>query len=302
MTSPAPVAYPLGAPTLSGNQLTVDLALKQPGRITKRIADLTLQKFIVDKIFASSGTTVASGAVIYDQVTRNELYTTRDVEERAEGAEYTIVGGERGEPKVASSEDWGGKFSITDGAIRRNDKVYFDNQVTQLANTIVRKVNARAVATLDAAITDLGGAGVVPGHDWSDVTLTGTSPTPNNARPFADFAKVQLAADVEELGVVYDLWILNPQEHHNLRIAYGPDLDAILAEAELEIFSSNRVVAGTGYAVARGQVGFLDYEQGLTTETWREQKTRKTWVQSSVIPIMGVTNPYSIKKLTGLAG
>lgn len=302
MTSPAPVSYPLGAPTVSGGNLTVDTALKQPGRITKRIADLTLQQFIIDKIFATSGVTVASGAVIYDQVTKNELYTTRDVEERAAGAEYAIVGSERGEPKVAAAEDWGGKFWITDQAKSRNDVVHFNNQVTQLGNTIVRKVNQRTVATLDAAITGLGGAGVVPGNNWSDVTLTGTTPTPNNQRPFADFAKVQLAADVEELGVVYDLWLLNPQEKHNLRIAYGPDLDEILKEAGLEIFPSNRVAAGTGYAVARGQVGFLDYEQGLTTETWREEKTRKNWVQSYVQPIFGVTNPYSIKKLTGLAG
>ncbi|CAM3432146.1 major capsid protein [Tsukamurella hominis] len=301
-TTPSPVAYPLGAPTIQDNKLTVDMALAQPQRITRRIADLTLQKFIVDKIFASSGVSVASGAVLYDQATTNELYTNRDVEERAPGAEYPLVGSDRLEPKVATSEDWGGKFFVTDEAVRRNDRVYFDRQTTQLANTIVRKVNQRAVATLENAIAGLGGAGVVPGHDWSNVTLSGTSPTPNNARPFADFAAVQLTADVQELGVVYDLWIVNPQEQHNLRIAYGEEYAAALAAAQIEIFASNRVTAGTAYAVARNQVGFLDYEQGLGTETWREQKTKRNWVQSSVMPIMGVTNPYSIKKVTGLAG
>lgn len=302
MPNPAPVAYPLGAPTISNNQLTVDTALKQPGRITKRLADLTLQKFIVDKIFASSGASVAAGAVIYDQLTANELYLSRDVEERAPATEYPVITSERTEPKVAKSEDWGGKFWISDEAVKRNDKVHFDNQVTQLANTIVRKVNSRAVSTLEAAIATVGGAAVVPGHDWSDVTLTGTAPTPNNERPFADFAAVQLAADKEELGVEYNLWILNPQEKHNLRVAYGPDIDEILREAEIEIFASNRVTAGEGYAVATRQVGFLDYEEGLSSETWREQKTRRNWVQSWVKPIMGITNPYSIKKVTGLAG
>ncbi|MGN7133389.1 major capsid protein [Rhodococcoides corynebacterioides] len=302
MPTPAPVPFPLGAPTLVGSTLTVDTALNQPARITKRIADMTLQKFIVDRIFASTGVSVASGAVLYDKVTANELYLTRDVEERAPGAEYPVVGGQRGEPNVAKSEDWGGKFFITDQAKKRNDVVHFNNQVTQLANTIVRKVNTRAVATLEAAISALGGAGVVPGHNWSNVTLSGTSPTPNNARPFADFANVQLAADREELGVTYDLWIVNPQEKANLVIAYGEDYAAALAAANIEIFDSNRVPAGTAYAVARGQVGFLDYEEGLTTETWREAKNRQNWVQSYVQPIMGVTNPYSIKKITGLAG
>lgn len=298
----APVSYPLGAPTVVGNKLTVDTALNQPGRITRRIADLTLQRFIVDKIFSTSGVPVTGGAVVYDQATTNELYTSRDVEERAVSSEYPIVGTERTEPKTAVAEDWGGKFFITDQARKRNQVVHFNNQVTALANTIVRKVNQRAVATLEAAITALGGAGVVPGHDWSTVTLTGTTPTPNAERPLADFAAVQLAADVEELGVTYDLWIVNPQELHNLTVAYGSDAAAVLQTAGVELFPSNRVTAGTAYAVARGQVGFLDYEEGLTTETWREEATRRSWVQAYVQPIMGVTNPYSIKKITGLAG
>lgn len=302
MTSPAPVSYPLGAPTLVGNTLTVDTALKQPGRITKRIADLTLQKFIVDRIFASSGVTVASGAVIYDQATSNQLYTSRDIERRMPSDEYPIVGAPRTEPKVALSEDWGGKFWITDDAVRRNDRVYFDNQVTALANTIVRKVNTRAIVTLEAAIAALGGAGVITGVNWGAVVTAGSSASTASAWPAADFAKAQLAADVDELGVVYDLWIVNPAQYAALVTVYGASLGELLRSFGIEMFASNRVPAGTAYAVARGQVGFLDYEQGLATETWREQKTKRQWVQSSVMPIMGVTNPYSIKKFTGLAG
>ncbi len=297
----SPVSYPLGAPTLTGSELTVDLALKQPGRITKRLADLTLQRFIVDRIFQTSNVNVQSGAVVYDQLTRNEIYTAKDIEQRAPSSEYPIVGSDRTDPKVARSEDWGGKFFVTDEAVTRNDKVYFNNQVTALANTVVRKVNQRAVATLDAAIAALGGAGVVPGHNWSNVTLTGTSPTPNNQRPTADFANVQLAAEVEELGVVYDLWIVNPQEEANLKIAYGSEYAEVLKAAGVDVFASNRVTAGSAYAVATGQVGFLDYEKGLTTETWREEATRRNWVQAYAMPIMGVTNPYSVKKVTGLA-
>lgn len=299
----APVSYPLGTPTLVGNNLTVDLALKQPGRITKRLADITLQKFITDRIFSGSGASVAAGAMLYDQVVKNELYANRDVEQRGPSDEYPIIGSDRQAPKVAVSEDWGGKFWIADTARSRNDVAHFNNQVIALANTLVRKVNARAVATLEAAISALGGAGVVPGHDWSAVQLLGSSPTASDQRPTADFANVQLAADVEELGVVYDLWIVNPAQKADLAIAYGSALSEVLASAGItEMFASNRVAAGTAYAVARGEVGFLNYEQQLQTETWREQATKRTWVQSSVMPIMGVTNPYSIKKVTGLAG
>lgn len=299
----APVSYPLGAPTLTGNTLTVDTALKQPGRITKRIADRTLQKFIVDRIFASSGQTVAAGAMIYDQVTTNELYTDREPERRMPGDEYPIVGSARRAPKVATSEDWGGKFFILDEAVRRNDRIHFDNQVTMLANTLVRRVNTQAVAQLEAAISALGGAGVITGVNWGATVTAGSSASTASAWPAADFAKAQTAADVDELGVVYDLWIVNPVQKGALATVYGADLAALLESFGIkELFASNRVAAGTAYAVARGQVGFLDYEQGLATETWREAKTKKNWVQSSVMPIMGITNPYSIKKFTGLAG
>jgi hypothetical protein len=296
------VAFPLGAPVVTQTTLTVDMALNSPTRITRRIADLTLQNFIVDRIFASSGQTVAGGAVVYDQATANELYTTRDVERVAPGQEFPIVGGERRGPRVAEVEKWGGKFFVTDEARRRNNVAHFNNLVTQLANTIVRKVNARAVAELEAAITALGGAGTFIGHDWSTAITNGTNATPNAELPAADFAQAQLVADQEELGVTFDLWLLNPRELAALRVVYGNGFQQLLDSYNLEVFASNRVAPGTAYAVARGQVGFLDYEQGLATETYRKPENERTWVQSSVLPVMGVTNPYSIKKITGLGG
>lgn len=298
----SPVAYPLGAPVITDNKLSVDMAFANPGRITKRLSDLTLQKFIAPELFGSPGTTTTSGAIIYDTITINELYTKNDVEQRGPSDEYPIVQGERGAPQVAQSEDWGGKFWMSDEAIRRNDKIQMDRLTTQLANTIVRKVNQRTVAVLDAVIASLGGAGVVPGHDWGSAELTGTSPTPMAERPFADIIAAQLAADVEELDYNYNVWIMNPQEYANLRIVYGPDLNTILEDAGISTFRSNRVTPGTAYAAVRTGVGFLGYEQMLQTETWREPATKKNWVQSSVLPIMGVTDPYAVKKVTGLAG
>ena len=298
----SPVAYPLGAPVVANNGITVDMAFKQPGRINKRLSDLTKQKFIASEIFGEAGTTTVTGAIIYDVITINELYTKNDVEQRGPSDEYPVVQGERLQPKVAQSEDWGGKFWMEDGAIRRNDAAQMDRLTTQLGNTIIRKVNQRTVAVLEDVISNLGGAGVIPGSDWSDVTLTGTSPTPNAQRPFADIIRTQLAADVEELGYVYNVWIMNPQQEADLKIAYGENYASILQSANISTFVSNRVTAGTAYAAVRGGVGFLGYEQMLTTETWRTPATKQNWVQASVLPIMGVTDPYALKKVTGLAG
>jgi len=296
----APVAYPLGAPTVTGNTITVDTALNQPTRVTRRIADLSLQKFIVDRIFANGGG-VAGGAVVYDQATTNELYAARDVERVAPGAEYPIIGGNRQAPKVAEVEKRGGKFFITEEARLRNDSTLFDNLVTQLSNTIVRKNNQRAIAELESAISGLGGETTFTGQNWTGVVTAGTSASSNAAYPHADFAKAQLLADTKELGVTFDLWLINPAQMFSLKIVYGDKLEAVLAGNGIEVFASNRVTAGTAYAVARGQVGEIRYERGLSTQTWYEEATERWWVQSSVSPVMYVTNPYAIAKVTGIA-
>jgi len=295
------IAYPLAAPTLSGNNLTVDIALQQPTRITRRIMDLTLQKFIVDRIFAVGGQ-VSGGSVVYDQATLNELYTDREVERVMPGDEFPLVGSQRPTPKVALVEKWGGKFFITREAKRRNDITFFNNQVTQLANTIVRRVNTNAVATLEAAITALGGAGTFAGHNWGTVVTGGSSQTNNSGWPAADFANAQYLADTDELGVTYDLWLLNPKQRMQLAITYGAALDDVLESMGIELFASNRITNGTAYAVARNQVGEIRVEEPLSTETWDDKDHQRDWVQSWVQPVMYVTNPYSIKKVTGLDG
>jgi hypothetical protein len=49
-----------------------------------------------------------------------------------------------------------------------------------------------------------------------------------------------------------------------------------------------------------GQVGEMRVEKALSTETWREPETQRTWSQSDVRPVFVITNPYGIAKVTGL--
>lgn len=301
-----PVLYPLGSPTFSGNTITVDMALDMPEYITQKLIDLTLQKFIVDQIFTTGGNPVRGGAVIYDQLTVNQLYTTNDVEQVAPTAEFPIVSGTRMAPLVAQVAKYGGKFQYSDEAKRRNDATLFDQLVTQLANTIVKKVNVIAIAQLEAQISSMGGAttyAAAKTGGWGAVVTNGVSVDPNNVWPAADFANVNAKAQVFELGNSgYDLWFLNPLDYATLGVIYGTTLAQLLASQGVSIFPSNRVTRGTAYAIAKGNVGFLKYEKGLSTESWREPKNESTWVQSSVLPVMGITNPYSVIKVTGING
>lgn len=288
-------------PKLTGRQLTVDAALNTPTLITQRIAALTADQLVIDKFLSATGQKVEGGALLYTQAGTENLYTTRDVEERSPGTEYPVVMGERPEPKLSYAEDWGGKFWVTDEARERNNVSEFDDNVTQLANTIVRKINQRVIDAIENAIT---GNGVVPGHDWGNVITNGPldALTPNHQRPAADWASAQLSADMDELGIVYDLLVLHPQEHAALKVAYGEDLAAVLASNGLSVFTSPRLAPGTGYAVEKGKGGIMAYEKPLNTTTWRSEERRITWVQSYAVPAIAVTNPLAIKKLTGLAG
>jgi hypothetical protein len=298
--SMTPAAHPLAAPTISGTLITVDLMLQQPTRITQMIMDLTLQRFIADRVFSSPGG-VSGGAVVYDQATLNQLYTSRDVEKVAPGAEFPLITSPRLRPRVAEVEKYGGKVFITDEARDRNDVTAFTNQMRQLSNVMVLKINRIAVGVLNAAVTEY--AQTVVGRNWQAVVTAGTTASSASQYPARDFAYAQQIADQQELGVKFDLWILNPQELAQLITIYGSaNLQALLASMGIDLYSTNRQVAGTATVVASGQVGEMRLEKPLGTETWREPEEEKTFVQSSVRPVMYVTNPFSVIQFTGLAG
>lgn len=292
------VSHPLGPPTVSGTLVTVDTMLQQPTRVTRMIMDLTLQRFIADRAFASAGG-VTGGAVVYDQALLNELYADRDVQKISPGGEFPIITSSRQAPKVAPVEKWGGKVFITDEARDRNNSVLLTNQLRQLANTIVRKINARAVSEIEANITAFSSQ-TGAGHDWNAYQPGGTSPSALNASPMADLLTQQMIADQQELGVTYDTVLLNPLNVLRMHQVYNTGLVQGLETVNLTVYTSNRVAVGTAYVLAGQQLGEMRLEKPLGSETWREEATERTWIQSSVRPVMYVTNPYAVRKITGL--
>jgi hypothetical protein len=293
-----PIAHPLGPPTVTGATITVDSALKSPTRVTRTLMDLTLQRFFADRVFTNAGG-VTGGAVIYDELIANDLYADRDIERVAPGDEFPLVTTSRRAPKVAEVEKWGGKFFVTVEARDRNDISVFTRNVRLISNTIVRKINQRAVEVLEAAVQASPNR-VVTGVSWGSVITAGSGASNSTVWPGYDFAKAQVQAETEELGQVYDLWILNPAEYLQLARIYGPALDALLASLGISIFVTNRVTAGTAYVVAQGQPGQMRVEQPLATEQWYEEGTQRYWTQSSVRPLMFVDNRFAVLKFQGL--
>ncbi|MDC9006470.1 major capsid protein [Mycobacterium marinum] len=291
-------------PTLDGLNLTVSAVMQQPSRITERISALAGDQLVLDKLFHTLGAQVTGGAMLYNQVRIEDFFldVNRTIEQRGPGDEYPVVKGVDPTPQLARPEDWGGKFPIEDERITRNDIEYLNDQTTQLANTIVERLNTRALEVLDAAAG--AGANVVPGHNWQ--TAVSFGPPENLSEgaelPAADLAGALLAGERERMGAKYDTLIVNPQEMFSLRVCYGDRLRAVLDSLGLTAFSYPLQTAGTAWVVQRGQCGLIGFERPLQTETWRMPERRTSYVQSYAVPAIAVTKPHMAKKLTGLAG
>lgn len=282
-------------PTLTGRQLTLDAALKQPTLIRDRIAKLADETLLLPKLFRPNGAKVEGGGLLYSIVQASDFFTARDVEQRVPGAEYALTPGVDPEARLALVEDYGGKFQVTDEQLHRNEVNYLDQQTTQLANTIARELDTRAMAALAGA-----GAGIVsPPSNWENLVFVGPEAdlTPSAERPTSHFADAQLVADLEELGVVHDLLIVHPTQAAELRRAYAEGLDAMLKSAGLEMFVNPRVTEGDAWVVQRGNVGVVGFEVPLTVEVFDDRSTRSKWVQAYAVPAFAPDRPYAAKRI-----
>lgn len=291
---------PLASPTISGNNITLDLLLNSPSRVLRFIQAISLQKFAFPQLFADAGS-VSGGAVIYDQADINQLYPTNFPEQVQAGMEFPIIQDARVAPKVAVVAKWGGKIFITDEARDRNDLLLWNRAMRKVSNSMVRTMDTIAVNAINTELTARPALSIV-GHSWSAVVTNGATPTNTRSWPHADIAAVMGTFDTDELGEKPDVLLINTLDSIQLGIIYGVQgKDAMLQSFGLTEFVSPRVTAGSPVIATRGQVGEYKTEKPLGTEVFREPETERTWVQTSVRNVFYVTNPYAMKRLTGVA-
>jgi len=292
--------HPLAFPTIAGNNITLDLLLNNPSRVNRFIQAISLQKFAFPQLFADGGQ-LSGGAVIYDQADINQLYPTNFPEVVAPGSEFPIISDARVSPKVATVAKWGGKVFITDEARDRNDILLWNRAMRKVANAMVRTLDSIALAAINAELAARPALSIV-GNSWSAVVTNGATPTNTRAWPHANIATVMGTFSTDELGETPDVMLINTLDSIQLGIIYGVQgKEAMLSSFGLTEFVSNRVPAGAPILATRGQVGEYKTEKPLGTETWREPETERTWVQTSVRNVFYVTNPFAMKRLTGVA-
>lgn len=290
--------FPPPVPTVSGSLITVDQYLQQPARVTRTLQRLTLQRFIADLIFGQ-GPKATGGAVLYDQLTANDLFLKDDVERIEPGMDYPILTDEAPTPKLAAVGKWGGRVFITDEQKDRNATDVLARELTKLGNTIVRKVDTIAIATLNAApILTFGGV------DWTNAA--------DNVI-LSNLVDAFTLVNDPDMGYEIDTVLLNPVQsadmlkNKSLRDALGPTAqEAIIRGASLgnllnaDFYKSNRVAAGTAYALMRRTVGGISDEAPLGSKNYRTEQNDRTWVQAARRLVPYVTDPLCCVKLVGI--
>ncbi len=308
-----PVAYPLGPPTISGTTITYDELLNDPTRITRDIADLSMQRFYADRIFTPAGG-VEGGALLFERPNplATDLYGTREPKEVAPGEEFPLQEFVRGVPMIARPRKIGNKWFITKEARKRNDMSRLKINMTQTANTIRRRIENMALAELAAVVT--AETRWRTGTSWG--TYAGLAPDARTGitGPVADVAAALAQGDTEERGVDYDSMILHTNQALAARQAFpGLKLLEIFGLSDQpedgqgirNIFVTPRATAGTVTLFEEGSVGEWRNEFPLEEETeWEGVASggkQRWWYQWSISPMFAVVNPFAILEIRGVA-
>lgn len=290
--------FPPPAPTVNGELVTVSMFLKDPTRVQRTIESLTNLRFVADVIFGD-GPAAPSGTVLYDQITdQGQIFLDRDVEEIAPGADFPLLNALEQGPLVAIARKYGGEVFLTDEDIRRDRRDKLGRRLTQLRNTIVRKVDRLAMAAIRSApiIQQTASA------DWStagtdivrDVAVGKNGITRLELGYQPDTALIH---DDQELDLVSDKDIRDalPRERDDTLIRTG-NVGRLMG---LDWITTSQVAPGEVIILQRKIAGSISDEVPLYARAIPEPRQERTYLHGARLPIIYVTDPKSVVRITG---
>ncbi|MFB4306980.1 hypothetical protein [Actinomadura sp. GTD37] len=162
-----PGTFPAGAPTLSGDLLTIHRLLQSPTQIQRRLREFTDLRFVSDQILTQRFRT-SGGAVMYE--VSEPITNARAAESVGAGSEYPHANIGVGTAALAAVQKWGQAVLLTDEQVKRS--VYagaaVDRALRKVVNTIISKVDALTISAIGSAVTGT----VAAGAGWGMTTAT----------------------------------------------------------------------------------------------------------------------------------
>lgn len=295
--------FPLAGPTVEDGAITIDLMLNEPTRIDNYAARLVERDLLSKVIFGN--VTTSGGALLFDRLLKNSPTALNKPGVISPGAEFPILHTPDGEPIVERVKKTGGKFGITDEARIRNDETLLQRKIAQVSNTMVKDLDERGIAALNAALDTVEGALKVNSGGWeaaANVAANTKTAKTGEGEIINNLLDAQLAIEQTELGYTADTLVLNPADAKNLKLVLGVgNYTEMLTTFGLTLHTSNAMAKGEGLVLQAGMVGVMGVESPISTETWRDAATQTTWSQTWATVAFGVTDPLAMVKLTNLS-
>lgn len=142
--------YPPGAPTLSGDVLSINRFLKDTPWVARALRSVADEQFVADKLLTGQFWT-ESGSIGYEQ---NEgIYADRDPKAVPPGGEYPITPISTGPASTANTVKWGNDAMITDEAISRYRYNIVQRSFRKLMNSHIKTIDTVGLSAAVSAVT-----------------------------------------------------------------------------------------------------------------------------------------------------
>jgi hypothetical protein len=157
-----PGSFPAGAPTLSGDTLSISRFLQSPTAIQRRLRDYEDLRFVSDQILTGRRK-AQGGAALYEQ--SEPFVSDRTVEAVSAGSLYPYANLPVGTAAIAAVAKWGQKVLLTDEEIARNQYAgaALDRALRKVVNSIISQVDAITMSAVQAAASDTATGGIWTG-------------------------------------------------------------------------------------------------------------------------------------------
>lgn len=300
----ADFTFPLSPARVEDGAITVDLFVQEPTRLSNYVAQLTAANLVSQFLFTS--TAAKGGAIMYDRLVKNRSDAAQLPGVIAPGAEFPLIGTGEGVPVVDPVVKTGGKFEVTREAQKRNDPVLLQRGAQRVANTMVKDIDARAFSVISATLEGVDGSLSYQSKGWKaagNVAAAQKTAVTGEGQIIDDIEEAKLLVEETGLGYTADTLVLRPRTAKALRTALGLNnwkqtLDTL--GVELLVTQSKALADGDGLLMQRGAVGVMGVEDPISTDNEYIKATQKTVFYTWATMAFGVTDPFSVVKLTNL--
>lgn len=254
-----PGTYPAGAPTLSGDTLSISRFLQDPAALHRRLRDYGDLRFVSDQLLTGRLRS-QGGAVLYEL--SEPFVTDRPAESVGPGSEYPYANLTPGTAAIAAIQKWGQKVLLTDEEIARNQYAgaAVDRAMQKVVNSIISQVDSITMSAIASAVTQTFNVTGTGGGVW-----TGATPT-----MLRDILRAKAVIAQLNLGYMPDTLVVNDVQYAymmtdtNLTNAWRRETStnpvftgSVQSVAGLNIIVSPNLPATTAYVLDSTQLGSM---------------------------------------------